>query len=111
MTLLLLNEGKTMMVVSKTLKYCYRRVLALRDNYLEKGLQCLEEKPRLGRPVIIDGVARARITALACSSAPEGYARWRLRLLADKAVELNYVETVSHNEVGAILKKMNFNRT
>ncbi len=110
MTLLLLNVGKTMTDVSKTLKYCYPRVLALRNSYLEGGLQCLEEKPRRGRPVLIDGVGRAGITALACSSAPEGYARWSLRLLADKAIELKYVESVSHNQVGAILKKMNSSR-
>lgn len=109
MTLLLLNDGKTMTAVSKTLKYCYPRVLALRDNYLENGLLSLEEKPRPGRPIVIDGAARARITALACSAAPEGYARWSLRLLADKAIELNYVETVSHNGVGRILKKTNSN--
>jgi len=109
-TLLLLNEGKTLSAVSRTLKYCYPRVLALRDNYLENGLQCLEEKPRTGRPPLIDGLAKAKLTALACSSPPEGFARWSLRLLADKAVELDLVEAVSHNEVGRILKKTNSSR-
>ena len=110
MALLLLNEGKTLADVSRSLKYCYPRVLALRDNYLANGLQCLQEKPRLGRPRLIDGLAKARITALACSLPPEGYARWSLRLLADKAVELDFVQSVSHNEVGRILKKINSNR-
>jgi transposase len=110
MTLLLLSEGKTLADVSRLLKYCYPRVLALRDNYLANGLQCLQEQPRSGRPRLIDGLAKARITALACSTPPEGYARWSLRLLADKAVELDLVEGVSHNEVGRILKKINSNR-
>jgi hypothetical protein len=44
---------------------------------------------------------------LACSEPPEGYARWHLRLLADKAVELGYCEEISHTEVASILKKTN----
>jgi hypothetical protein len=110
MTLLLLDEGETMSAVSQTLKYCYPRVLALRDNYLANGLACLQEKARPGRPVLIDGSAKAKITALACSSPPPGRAVWSLRLLAEKAVELALVEAVSHNEVGRILKKTNSNR-
>jgi putative transposase len=107
MTLLLLDEGQTLLAVSQTLKYCYPRVLALRDNYLSNGLACLTEKPRTGRPPLIDGLAKAKITALACSSPPLGRAVWSLRLLAEKSVELALVEAVSHNEVGRILKKMN----
>ena len=110
MTLLLLDEGHTLAAVSQTLKYCYPRVLALRDNYLANALACLQEKPRTGRPVLLDGKAKAKITALACSTPPAGRAVWSLRLLAEKAVELDLVEAVSHNEVGRILKKMNSNR-
>jgi len=69
-------------------------------------LRCLEAKPRSGRPVEIDGIARAKITALACSDPPEGYGQWSLRLLAEKAVELDYCERISHTEVANILKKM-----
>jgi hypothetical protein len=50
-------------------------------------------------------VARAKITALACSTAPEGHARWTLRLLADKAVEFGLVSAISHNTVKEMLKK------
>ena len=110
MTLLLLDEGHTLSAVSRSLKYCYPRVLALRDNYLANGLACLQEKPRPGRPVLLDGKAKAKITALACSTPPLGRAVWSLRLLAEKAVELDLVEAVSHNEVGRILKKMHSNR-
>jgi transposase len=73
--------------------------------YKEKGLKVLEDEPRSGRPIQIDGEQRAKVTALACSEPPEGYARWSLRLLADKAVELGYFEHLSHTEVADILKK------
>jgi transposase len=108
MTLLWLDQGKTMSEVSKLLKYAYPSIIALKKNFLENGCACLEEKSRSGRPALLDGLAKARITALACSTAPPGHARWSLRLLADKAVELELVEAISHNEVGEILKKMNF---
>ena len=60
--------------------------------------------------MVIDGQQRAKITALACSEPPEGYGQWSLRLLADKAVELGYVEEISHTAVRKILKKTNSNR-
>lgn len=69
------------------------------------GLQCLHDKARSGRPIVIDGKQRAKVTALACSAAPEGHARWGLRLLADKVVELGYCDSISHTQVGNILKK------
>lgn len=107
MTLLWLHQGKTMSEVSKLLSYAYPSVLALKKSFLEQGLSCLEEKTRSGRPPLIDGLAKARITALACSTPPEGRSQWSLRLLADKAVELEFVEAISHTEVGEILKKIN----
>lgn len=108
MTLLWLSEGKTMSEVSRLLNYAYPSVVNLKKNYVENGLQCLEEKPRSGRPHVFQGVERAKITALACSETPVGHAKWSLRLLADKAVELNLVESISHTEVQHILKKINF---
>ena len=110
-TLLLLHEGKSMSDVSKFLNYSYPRVVALKNRYQQNGLDCIEECPRPGRPIVIDGAARAKLTALACTTPPKGHARWSLRLLADKAVELDFVSAISHNEVGEILKKMNSNRT
>lgn len=61
---------------------------------------------RSGRPVEIDGEQRAKITALACSHPPPGYARWSLRLLAGKVVELGYCEHLSHNEAGTVVQKI-----
>jgi transposase len=65
----------------------------------------LEEKARSGAPAKVDGQLRAQITALACSEAPEGHARWTLRLLADKVVELAWIEEISHTTIKDILKK------
>lgn len=87
-------------------------VYNVKHRYRAEGLEsALAEKPRSGKPRRISGEACARITALACSSAPEGHARWTLRLLADKSVELGLCDSISHNHVGAILKKTTSART
>lgn len=87
-------------------------VYNIQRRFLEEGLSAaLTEKPRSGKPSVIKPEAKAKLTALACSDAPAGHARWTLRLLADKAVEMNFVERVSHTEVGRILKKTDFSRT
>jgi transposase len=82
-------------------------VAAWRNGYRTQGLECLNDAPRSGRPIRIDGTQRAKITALACSDAPEGHARWSLRLLAEKVVEAGFCEQLSHSAVGTILKKTN----
>ncbi len=109
--LLELDRGKSLTAVAETVGSAYLTIAAWRDNYKEEGLKCLQDKPRSGRPVEFDGKQRAKITALACSPAPEGRGRWDLRLLADKAVELGYCETISHTQVGNILKKTNSSHT
>lgn len=79
-----------------------------RRHYVEGGLEtALNEKPRSGRPPVITGLERAKITALACSTPPVGHARWSLRLLAEKVVELDIVDTICYTSVGEILKKTN----
>lgn len=105
MTLLWLSDGKTMSEVSHLLDYSYPSVVNLKKNFLQNRLACLEERPRSGRPIAFDGAERAKVTALACSDAPEGRAKWSLRLLADKAVELELVTSISHTQMGLILKK------
>ncbi len=106
--LLELHRGQTLCSVSKTLQVSYQTVARWRDNYQAHGLQALADKPRQGRPVLIDGKSRAQITALACSTPPEGRARWTLRLLADKAVELGLCENLSHTKARQIRKKTVF---
>jgi len=86
-------------------------VSRIRQRYAAEGLAAVAEKARPGRPSIFDGETRAKITALACSSPPEGRGRWDLRLLADKAIELGYVEDISHVTVGKMLKKTSLRRT
>jgi putative transposase len=103
--LLELDRGKTLTAVAETLGVSRVTVMAWRNKYKEQGLKSLEDAPRSGRPPEISGRQRAKITALACSEPPEGHARWNLRLLADKIVELEYCERISHSQVAKILKK------
>ena len=73
----------------------------------------LKRKKRETPPVLpkITGEVEARIIALACGPVPEGCAKWAVRLLADKCVELNYIDSISFKSVQRVLKKHNLNRT
>lgn len=98
--------------IAETLSCAVGTVYNVKRRYQSEGLDAaLTDKPRSGKPPSIDGTQRAKITALACSPAPEGHARWSLRLLADRAVQLGLVESISHNAVKEILKKTDSNRT
>lgn len=103
--LLYLDEGKTYQEVAKLLSVQYITVSAWASSYTELGLAFLDDKPRSGRPLKFEGTDRAKVTALACSEAPDGHSRWSLRLLADRLVELQLVEEISYSTVGLILKK------
>lgn len=109
--LLALDRGQTLQAVATTLGVDYNTVARWRDNYQAHGLACLREAPRSGRPIKIEGLQRAQITALACSTPPAGRAEWSLRLLADRVVELGYGKSISHTQVGNILKKTRSSRT
>ena len=111
LALLELDRGKTFTEVARTVGVAKQTTSTWARKYQESGLEFLTDKPRPGRPPVIDGLQRAKITALACSAPPEGYERWSLRLLADKAVELELVETISYSEVRLILKKTNLSLT
>lgn len=111
LSLLELDRGQSYTAVSKTVKSTIATVSTLAEEYRENGLRALYDRPRSGRPIEIDGEQRAKITALACSTPPEGHAEWSLRLLADKAVELGFSEHISHAHVRTILKKTNSSRT
>lgn len=106
-----LHNGQTYQEVSKLLSVSYQSVSKWAKQYKSDGLSFLKDKPRSGRPLEIDALQKAKITSLACSDPPEGHARWTLRLLADKLIELNYCEHISHNQVRLILKKMNLSLT
>ncbi len=106
--LLELDRGQSYTAVSKTLQVSTHTISKRVKLYQENGLQeALHDKPRSGRPIEIDGNQRAKITALACSKAPQGYEKWSLRLLAEKVVELSYCDHISHTKVASILKKTN----
>ena len=90
-------------------------VYNMRDEYLANhDIEAyLTRKKRETPPVPakVDGKVEAQIIALACSEAPEGHSRWTLRLLAEKAVSLKIVDTISHVRVQQILKKRNISLT
>lgn len=109
--LLLVDEGLKDAVVMERVGVSRATVSRIRRRYGVEGVAAVREQPRPGRPHTFGGEVRAKLTALACSTPPEGRARWDLRLLADKAVELGYVETISHVTVGEVLKKTNWPRT
>jgi transposase len=91
--------------------HCHRNTVAnIRQRLVEQGLEAaLEHKPSLRTPRqrVCDGESEAKIIALRCGEPPVGQARWTLRLLADKAVELEIVPTISHETVRQVLKKTN----
>ena len=103
--LLELERGKTLQAVATTLGVDYNTVAAWRDQYQAQGLKCLYDAPRSGRPIEIAGGQRAKLTALAWSEAPAGYARWSLTLLAERAVEFNYCDHLSPSYASVLLKK------
>jgi len=105
--LLELDRGKTYTEVAPPLQVTIPTLSSWATKYASQGLDMLTDQARAGRPVQMDGPQRAKVTALACSEPPEGHAQWSLRLLADKVVELGYCETISHTQVGLILKKTN----
>ena len=102
-----LDRGKTYTAGCQTIQVTIPTRSKGASEYKESGLKILSDQPRSGHPVELEGTQRAKITAWACSTPPEGYAQWSLRLLAEKAFELEYCEPVSHTEVGQILKKTN----
>ena len=98
--------------VAEALGVTSRTIEHLKKRFVEEGLEAaLERKLRENppRPVVFDGEFEAKLIALACSEAPAGHARWTVRLLADKAVELNFAPSVSHMTAHRILKKTNLN--
>jgi transposase len=80
----------------------------IRRRCIQEGLQAaLEEKPRPGRVPKLTGDLEAQLTVLACSTPPEGAARWTVRLLADQMVELGLVDQIHHTTVWGRMKKTN----
>jgi hypothetical protein len=96
-------------MLSEVLKISERKIDRVKKRFVEAGLEiglkgrdstrCYEKK--------IDGDFESHLIALSCGETPDGYARWTLRLLADKVVELGYIDEVSHETIRQLLKKTN----
>ena len=89
-------------------------VNVISKQFVKEGLEAtITRKKRETPPIepIVDGEKEARIIALACSSPPEGYKRWTLRLLETKVVELRIMDHISDTTIGRVLKKTRSNRT
>jgi transposase len=83
-------------------------VHTIRKTFSEKGLEDVISRKKRGTPPVepkITGEVEAKIIALSCTTPPSGRSRWSLRLLADKSVELKYIDSISHEAVGRLLKK------
>ena len=108
------KQYMTVAKIAETYHTTPTTVQNVRTSYANNGLATtLSRKKRATPPVApkVTGDVEAHIIALACGNPPEGYEKWTLRLLADKCVELNYAESLSHMTVARILKKTNINLT
>jgi Homeodomain-like domain len=102
------GEGWSDSKIAMALDTSVANVERTRRQLVEEGLEAVltrKYNPRCAPRRIFDGVAEAKLIALACGPAPEGYARWTLSLLEQKVVELNIVEKASDNTIGRTLKK------
>ena len=100
----------TVSEISKAYHTTPTTVQNVRTSYCEKGLEAtINRKKRETPPVApkVTGEVEAHVVALACGEPPEGYSKWTLRLLAEKTVELGYIDSISHVTVSTILKKTN----
>lgn len=103
------SEKVTNEQISKVLKIGMRTIDRVKKKFIDEGIDTVLERRPTGRvyETIVDGDMEAKLVTLCCSEPPKGFAKWSLRLLADKMIELKYVETISHVTVGNVLKKMN----
>ena len=90
-----------------------RTVERLRQRFVEEGFEVALAAKSTGGPQIIkiDGEVEAHVIALRLGAVPEGRSRWTMRLLAEKMVELAYVDSISYESVRQVLKKMNLNQS
>jgi len=104
------SKARKDLEIADELHCCQYTVTKLRERFARERLGVIHDKPRAGRPRIIDGDVEAHIIAVACSEAPAGRERWTLRLIAGRVVTLTDVESCSYGSVRNVLKKTNLNR-
>ena len=93
--------------IATVLNVSMKKIDRLKKRFVEKGLEIALNgtKGQRAYEKKADGEFEAHLVALSCSEPPEGHVRWSLRLLADTLVELQYIETVSHETIRQVLKK------
>ncbi len=103
------SEKVTNEQISKVLKVGMRTIDRVKKKFIEEGLEGVLERKPTARVYEkkMDGDTEAKLITLCCSEPPQGFARWSLRLLADRMVELKYVESITHVTVRSVLKKTN----
>jgi transposase len=98
--------GKTDKEIMGVLGVSARTVASTRQRYVEEGIEgALNEQPRPGRPPKLTGRDEAKLALIACSEPPEGRVRWSVRLLTDKLIELDIVDSISREAVRQYIKK------
>jgi transposase len=95
--------------VASVLRISMRKIDRVKKRFVEEGLEAALTRRKGDRTYEkkADGEFEAHLIALSCGDPPEGFARWSLRLLADKAVELQYIDSISYETVRRVLKKRN----
>jgi transposase len=98
--------------IARVLNVSRRKIDRVKKRFIEDGYDIALNGEKGSRIYArkADGDFEAHLVALSCSEPPEGYARWSLRLLADRVVELNYIDSISHEAIRRILKKTKLNR-
>ena len=107
------GEGWSDSAIAEALDTSIATIERTRRQLVEEGFEAVLRRkynPNSARPRIFDGAAEAKLIALTLSPAPDGFARWSLRLLEEKVVELRIVERASDNTIGRTLKKTVSNR-
>ena len=94
--------------IAKVLNISMKKIDRVKKRFVEDGLDITLHGKKGSRIYAkkADGDFEAHLVALSCSDPPEGFARWSLRLLADKVVELDYIDSISHETIRRVLKKM-----
>lgn len=104
------DEGLTDQRVAEALMVGPSTVSRVRRRFVEGGLErALNDRPRPGQRRKLNGKQEAHLVAVACSSAPEGHARWTLQLLAERVVKLEFTDSICRETVRQVLKKTNSN--
>lgn len=101
------NNRSTNEEIAKVLNISMKKIDRVKKRFVEEGIDIALDKRKADRIYKrkADGDFEAHIIALSCGDPPEGFSRWSLRLLADKAVELEYIDSISHEAIRRILKK------